>query len=43
MVLIKKEKLSQLLNKSIFEVEQMSQHEIQQKLLEIPITDSVIK
>ncbi|HIP50165.1 MAG TPA: DUF2079 domain-containing protein [Candidatus Pacebacteria bacterium] len=42
-VLIKKEKLSQLLNKSIPKIEQMSQEGLQQELLEIPITDSVIK
>jgi len=42
MVLIKKEKLSQLLNKPIFEIEKMSQEVLQQKLLEISISDSVI-
>ncbi len=35
MVLIKKEKLSQLLNKDIANIEQLSQKELQQELLEV--------
>ncbi len=43
MVLIKKEKLSQLLNKDIANIEQLSQKELQQKLLEVPISDNIIQ
>jgi hypothetical protein len=42
-VFIKKRKLSQLFDKTIEDIEQMQQEKLQQKLLQIPYSDDIIK